>query len=329
MERKLTLGIVVGLVASVILVGCDGRPSPPKDMSGRRVKVVGVLPADAQEFEAVTQLETARVNYKYRLEVLQSYYRNTGNSDKYVWACNELKNLDGVATFRWEGLVKIDPPVGEVLAGADERRLVEETIAARNAFAKSQDDLIALYDRSAHPFRAKLIRNMKDRLDPIRIYMYFLDAEIPPANLKPSAVISAAEGLYGKARRLHRQGKRVPLMPDRNKLRRALLMFQELIRDYPRSDKIALSAYYVGDIYKEYFGENVRAVHWYERAWQWDATVTEPARFQAAVVWDYRLRHRDKAMALYRQVIQHEQFNRSNVDFSIKRIEEIEKSMSK
>jgi hypothetical protein len=97
----------------------------------------------------------------------------------------------------------------------------------------------------------------------------------------------------------------------------------DLVHTYPTSTRIALSAYYIGEIYKEYFDENYRGVLWYERAWQWDPGITQPARFQAAVVYDYRLHHRGKAVELYRLVLQDETFNVTNTLFAERRIEEL------
>ena len=107
------------------------------------------------------------------------------------------------------------------------------------------------------------------------------------------------------------------------KQRQALLKFRELIDKYPTSNKLAQSAYYVGEIYKEYFNENVRAVHWYRRAWQLDPNIPVPARFQAATVYDLRLQDKEKAIECYRLAIKHEQFNSSNVRYSHQRIAEL------
>jgi len=51
-----------------------------------------------------------------------------------------------------------------------------------------------------------------------------------------------------------------------------------------------------------------------------------PSRFQAAVVTDLRLYNKTEAIELYRQVIQHEQFNASNVQFAHNRIRDLTKS---
>ena len=101
----------------------------------------------------------------------------------------------------------------------------------------------------------------------------------------------------------------------------------ELIEKYPTSDKIALAAFYIGDIYREYVRNYPLAVKWFERAWQWDPNITEPARFQAATVHDIRLHNPIKAIELYRAAIELET-NRSNARFAERRIPELEQQLA-
>jgi len=325
MLRKTSAWLTCGVVAAWLLAaGCDSPPTPPK-LGRHRVEVLEVSPAERGELKAAAAVEAARINYRYRLQVLQGYYEQVGNMDKLTWARRELKNLDNAQTFAWSGLPEIFPPTGERVAGADERVLVEYVVAARQEYKRAVGELVEFYRRAGQDFRARLIANMQARLDPIRTYRYFLSAEIPPADMKPAAVVPQADALFQQALRLHRQGKGFlpALTTNYPKQRQALLKFRELIEKYPTSNKIALSAYYIGEIYKEYFNENIRSVHWYERAWQWDPNITKPARFQAATVYDIRLHDYERAIDCYRLVIKHEQFNAGNVNYAHKRIGEL------
>ena len=144
-------------------------------------------------------------------------------------------------------------------------------------------------------------------------------------------MISEADDLYSKGSQLYEEGKgwmRTFLSTNYNKQRSALAYFRELIRRYPSSDKIALSAFYVGEIYKEYFNEDVRAVHWYELAWAWDPHIQLPARFQAATVYDHRLKNPLKALTTYQLAVRHEQFDPSNVRYAQVRIEILQQELS-
>ena len=320
--------IAIALVSVSLLAaaGCDLPPAPLKTADGKTVEVLNVSPEDRGELEAATAVETAKVNYRYRLEVLAGYYDKVGNSDKLNWVEQEIKNLDAAQTFAWSGLPEIKPPEGESVADADERVLAEYVAAARRDYQAVVEELADYYQRSGQDFKAALIRNVQARFDPVRTYTYFLSAEIPPADLRPSDVSPEADALYQQALKLYRDGKgilHVALTTDYKKERQALEKFQELIQTYPTSNKIALAAYYIAEISKEYFNEDVRAVRWYERAWQWDPNITQPARFQAATVYDFRLRNYAQALECYRAAIQYEQFNASNVRYAHQRIREL------
>lgn len=301
MSRILCSVLVVAL--GIVLVGCDKPPAPPRTEDGEIVETVSVSQTDHAEIDAVTACEAARVYYDFRLEVLRSYYDRVGNVDKWRWARRELENLRQAQTFEWTGADDVLPPEGESLVGADERLLVEHVVLARREYLDALDDLIAHYQQSGDEFKLELTRNIKDRFDPVRTYMYYLEAEIPPANLTPSDIIPAAEQLFAEGHKLYRQGQILPAVTNYDKQRQALAKFLELVRDYPTSARIAESAFYIGEIYKEYFNENIRAVHWYERAWQWDPTIDKPAHYQAAVVWDHRLQNKSKAVEQYRAAI--------------------------
>jgi len=327
MTKTLTWVAFAGIFVCAVTVGCDRPMGPPKTEDHKVPKTLTVISANAAERAAVVASEEARVNYRYRLVVLQSFYKASGNLDKQRWTERELKNLEQANTFTWEGIPEITPPKGESLANADEHLLVEYAVSARKAYLKSVRDLAGFYHGSApNSYKARRVANILERFDPIRTYMYLLDAEVPPANLHPVEVIPEAEKLYAEGIKLYEDGKgilHVFMTTDYRKQRQALGKLLQLVRSYPRSTKIALAAYYIGEIYKEYFNENLRAVYWYERAFGWDPNLTKPARFQAATVHDYRLFNRAKAVELYRQTIIHEQFNASNVQFAHRRIREL------
>ncbi len=327
MTRIGVLATAMTMILGILGTGCDQPPDPPKTSDNKLPDALTVIQASPREMDRVLASQKARVNYRYRLRVLRSYYERTGNMDKLGWVERELRNLREAYTFRWEGVPQVDEPEGESLANADEHLLVEYTVSARKQFLQAVRDLLTYYQETApNSYKADRVANILQRFDPIRTYMYILDAEIPPADLKPVEVVPEADRLYAEAVTLHRQGKGLLhtfVTTDYAKQRKALLMLLELVRKYPRSTKIARAAYYIGEIYKEYFNENIRAVHWYRRAWQWDPNITLPARFQAATVHDLRLYNRAQAVELYRQVILHEQFNSSNVSFAHNRIREL------
>lgn len=317
---------MVAWASVFFLSGCDKPPSGPKTANGKAVKVIAVNPADDQEKAAVYQLKLATLAYRQALKVLHAYYVKTGSYDKQVWAERELANLDNAQTFRFEGVAPAPMPPAKSVEKITEAAAVEDVLAARKKWKECLKTLEDLYVKKGMNFKLALVRNIKARFDPVRTYAYFLDAEIPPADLKPIEVIPEADALFAKALKLHKRGKILPAITDYSKERKALLLFLELVRKYPRSTKIAQSAYYIGEIYKEYFNENIRAVAWYQRAWQWDPNIQLPARSQAAFVYDFRLGQHGKALALYKEVIKHEQYHWNRVRYARQRIRELTKS---
>ena len=323
MAKITVLGKVAVLAACAAVVGCDMKPGKVSTRWYRRsIKTLAVTPGDAAEVAAVTAVEKARVQYRYRLTVLKGYYDKVGNADRYTWVSNELKNLDEAQWFTWTGAPQIVPPSGESLADADPRLLVEYVLAARKAYKQAMEELAGLYE-GKDAFKAKVVARVRERLDPVRTYMYFFSAEAPAENLRPVAVVPAADALFDKALKAYRRGSLVPLAADYKRQRKALRLFLELIEKYPTSTKSPPAAFYIGHIYREYFNEDVRAVMWYRRAWQWEPKIQLGARFQAAVVYDYRLQNKEKAFELYKAVLVHEHQDVSNRRFAQQRIAEL------
>lgn len=319
---SLLLVVAVGLLSA----GCDNRPSPFRRgyRSGwTTIKTLAVTPGDAIESKAVTGSEIARVQYRYRLTVLRGYCDKIGDADRYNWSGKEIENLDQAQWFTWTGIPEVIPPQGESLTGADPRLLVEFVLTARAAYKKSMADLEKFYTDRLSLEKAKFVNRVRNRLDPVRTYLYFFSAEAPPENMRPVKVIPAAEELYAKALATHKSGSLIPLAPNYNKQREALRMFLTITEQHPTSTKSPLAAFYIGHIYREYFNENVRAVMWYQRAWKWDSRIQIGARFQAAVVWDYRLQNQQRALELYQAVLDHEFEDLTNRDFARRRIAEL------
>ena len=331
------LTMIVALLAGFPGPGCNTLPDAPKLADSKPITVLTITPDDEEELEAVKAVEVARVAYRHSLRVLEAYYMNTADLMKLTWARRETKNLDNAQVFRWAGL-DVVPPESTGAAKPQERRIVEATIAAREAWIQSLDELAALYEGQGDSaqtgpdaLKLRAVRNARQRLDPVHTYLYFLDAEIPGPKLRPTNVIPDADQTYAEALRLHNEGKgilRFFVTTDYDKQRQALRLFREVIAKHPRSTRIALCAYYIGEIYKEYFNEHYRAVHWYRRAWQWDPYIIEPARFQAATVYDVRLQEKQKAVECYRMSIDADPWRLGNEQHAKERIPQLLQMLS-
>lgn len=312
MKRVCT--IILVLSGLLIQVGCDARPEPPKPTwYGPKVEYIAVNTSDSEEVAAVVAAEKARVEYDFRLDVLKAYYYKVGCLDKYNWACTELNNLKESQTFQWRGLPKIIPPEKESLEGASEQLLAERVVTARRNYLAAVDALVKFYDKrmGAGAMQTRLVRNMQARFRIHETFVYIPEAEIPPADLKPIEVISAADALYDRAYKLYKDGKvgDIPAaaglfgMKD---LRKSIDLFRELISKYPNSNKIALSAFCIGDIYGNYINNYPLAVRWLERAWQWDQRIPRPARYYAARIYQDKLGNNGRAVELLKECLRYE-----------------------
>ncbi|MDY7009262.1 MAG: hypothetical protein SVV80_00715 [Planctomycetota bacterium] len=313
--------LVTALV--VFVSGCDNPPAGPRTADGKAVETIAVNPSDAAESAAVSDLQSATAIYKQALKVLHAYYVKTGAYDKQIWAEKELANLLGAQTFTFEGAGAPVAPPSESVADINEAAAVEAVLAARRNWQQSLGKLADHYSQKGLNFKLALVKNIQSRFDPIYTYAYFMHAEVPPVDLKPAEVIQEADILFAEALKLHEQGKPLPGVTDYHKQRQSLLKFRQLVDQYPTSTKIAQSAYYIAEIYKEYFDENLRALAWYERAWQWDKHIILPARSQAAFIYDFRMGQRGKAISLYQEVIKYEGFDWNRVRYARQRIKEL------
>ena len=146
-----------------------------------------------------------------------------------------------------------------------------------------------------------------------------------PGCFSNGATIEEADALYKQGLDLMKKGGHgVPALFREEVMVEAAGVFRDLIKRFPTSDKIDDAAFMCGEIHKEYLpDQDLLAVKWYERAFQWDPDTPHPARFQAAVVYDIRLHDRDRALELYTHVINQETDIRSNVWYASQRIREL------
>jgi len=320
---KITASTTAMLLALtlVVAVGCNVRPAPPRDENDKPVKSLTVTTAG--ETEAVQRLVDAQAEYRYRLAVLATYYRKAGALAKHDWAQRETTNLAKAHTFEFLGVTPTEVSRGPSIAKAAEATLVERVVEARKAYHVAVDELILYYTSSGQDFKASMADSIRRRYDPVRAYMYFLDAEVPPADLKPAEIIPAAERLYEEALSLHRKGEFLGLVAYQTQ-REALYKFLQLVRSYPTSTRIAHSAFYIGEIYGRFFDENYRALLWYQRAVQWDRFLDRPARYEAAKIAEFELHEHKLALQLYRDVLKHETFDAKRVKRAQERIVALE-----
>jgi hypothetical protein len=175
---------------------------------------------------------------------------------------------------------------------ADEIDLVEALSAQRQAYRESLQKLIHYYDATGNNRNLNWARAELSALDRIVQYRYVVGADALPADLKATEKIQAADNLYAKAVETETKAGVLPLLKDEEGLRAALTLYDELLAQYPTSDKI-----------DEYFRDYVIAVSFYKRAYQWDPATPHPARYKAAAILDGKLRRRAEALQLYQEAL--------------------------
>ncbi len=191
---------------------------------------------------------------------------------------------------------------GEVVGSTDEIDLVEQVATYRRSYRRSLELLVQHYTVVGDNRKLGWAKEELRSLDRMPQYRYIIDAEVMPANLSATARIPKADELYLDAVETHRQAQPIGILKDEEQLRVALEKYNQLIRQYPTSDKIDDAAYRAADIY-EYFNDFEIALLYYQRAYQWDPDTPYPARFHAASILDKKLHRRGEALEIYQDAV--------------------------
>ena len=211
------------------------------------------------------------------------------------------------------------------VADKSEVDLVEEMEVSRQAYRQGLALLVTYYTRTGNNMKLQWAQKELNAFNTMPKYQYIVGPE--GRNLKPIASIPAADDLFLEAEALEKQAGPLPLLKDENSLRLALQKYNEVIKQYPTSDKIDDAAFKAGTIY-EYFKDYSIALLYYQSAYQWDPDTIHPARFMAARVLDKDLHRNAEALKLYQEAVQTEgRFDKYREwrEFAERRIREMEK----
>lgn len=216
--------------------------------------------------------------------------------------------------------------------GSNYGDLVEDMHEKRRAYLESIRSLEKAYLNGGDSDRANWARSQRAQVERVENYPYLTEktAEFTPEAV-PEESSTEADQLYHKGLSILNSFRRVPLagMLEKNKekAREALVYFKRVLNDYPKSDKVDDAAFWCGEIYKEYLREedpnDELSVRYYQWAYELDPQTPHPARFQCAVVYDFRKHDRSRAIELYHDVMENETHNSSNVRFSATRVEQL------
>ncbi|RIK67029.1 MAG: hypothetical protein DCC65_07350 [Planctomycetota bacterium] len=237
-------------------------------------------------------------------------------------------------------VVDVTPPADDLEPGRSERArpanfadMVEKMMETRQVYLDEVKALQRAYLNAGDTVRANWCRRVAFQLEDVVNYPFLSPGPAEQrAEVMPERPIPEADKIYNEAYDIYKQVAAVPLAgalePNKDRARKALGQFKRVLRDYPNSDKVDECAFYCGEIYKEYLREedpdDELSVRYYQWAFAMNPQIALPARFQAAVVYDFRRHDRARAIELYHQVMELEEAgNQSNVRFSATRVEQL------
>lgn len=219
---------------------------------------------------------------------------------------------------------KPGPDVFEEMSpsAATEVALVEELLAKRLAYRNELEKLKSFYEQTGNQLKLEWVQREFKSLDSAPRYKYIIEAEVAGDKLVAKDSIPRATALYNEGVELYNRAYLFPIFTNTRKLRLALNKFNELIKEYPTSDKIDDAAYMAGKIH-EHFKDYSIAVLYYKRTFQWNPDTSYPARYKAARLLDYQLFERDEALKLYRESLLKEKAYYNNTEEVQLRIEQL------
>lgn len=200
-------------------------------------------------------------------------------------------------------------------SASEEVALAESVNAKRLAYRNELEKLKSYYEQSGNQFKLEWATRELKYVNALPRYTYIIQAEVAGDNLVAKDSIPKADVLYNEAKRIYGSANIFPLpgsriltqdlIISRRRMLHALNNCNDLIKQYPTSDKIDDAAYLAGEIH-EWFKDYSIAALYYKRAFQWDPQTPYPARYKAANVLDHQLYERDQALMLYRESLQKE-----------------------
>ena len=227
-----------------------------------------------------------------------------------AWVAAASLALTSIAAAAQCGQCLVEIPEGQRLCGAceararaldvantDEAALVQDAAKAREVYEKSLEKLIEYYVGIGDAAKIARAREELKLLRRVPRHRHIVMADMVGQS-KASTQIPEADKLYEDAR-AHQ--KRLALLGWKKKhLQEALDRYRYLLRKYPESDKAALAAYQMGEIYASFnMRDYVRAARCYEKCYEWSPYTTLPARYKAAVIYDKKLHKPQKAVEIY------------------------------
>jgi hypothetical protein len=184
---------------------------------------------------------------------------------------------------------------------------VEKLLAARREYQAALEQLRQHYIAAGDTERATWAGEELTEYHRILKQAYRLELDVPPPTLQGLQNINEANELYRQALAFKDSTGLSWTKSYVDNQRRAELLFQQLLSNYPQSDKIDDTAYQLGQIYQgSAFKQYRRSAQYYERCFQWNPKTHLDARLCAARLYDHNLQERSRAIELYREIVTRE-----------------------
>lgn len=197
-----------------------------------------------------------------------------------------------------------NPKLGNPAPANSDLELVEKLLQLRRDYQKTLEQLRVHYLQAGDVEKSRWVEEELRQWHRIPKRAYRLDLDIPPPNLSGNQNVPEANRLYTWALSYKDRGWGTDYLDNQ---RRAELLLQQLLSQYPQSDKISDAAYMLGEVYEsKAYRHYRRAALYYERCFQWNPRTQFDARLRAARLYDRQVADRAKAIELYRQVTTHE-----------------------
>jgi TolA-binding protein len=204
-------------------------------------------------------------------------------------------------------------------AGSDVE-LVERVLAARREYQTTLEALRSYYIAAGDIERARWAEQELLQYHRISKQAYRLELDVPPPTLQANYNVPEANELYRRAMLFKDKGFGTDYTDNQ---RRAEILLQSLLSNYPQSDKISDAAYQLGEIYESRaYKQYGRAAQYFERCFQWNPKTQFDARLRAARLYERSLSERARAIEIYREITTHETDSK-RIEEATRRLQEL------
>jgi tetratricopeptide (TPR) repeat protein len=195
-------------------------------------------------------------------------------------------------------------PAREAFPPGAELALVEQVVDSRQRYEEALAKLVEHYTQSGQDRKLRMAQDELEDLRKVSKYDYVTLLDVLTTPPKPIKSIPEADRLFADAMTLKNYPADLFIFGKRERLEKALSKFQQLIVQYPESDKVAEAAYRMAEIYEgPSYNEYFLAARYFEAAFQWNPKLPYPALWRAAQNYDSRLQNYVEAKRLYEMCV--------------------------